>query len=74
MKRTKTKKLDSAKRMPPLRHSAPGNGFDPNESEVFAWFRRQPDMMQYLFDKAKEWGFIAYDAQAGTWQGVDYDR
>lgn len=64
------KRLDAAKRMPALHHTLPGKGFDAKSSEVLQWLASQPELMLYLFDKAKGNGLIEYDAATGTWKGA----
>lgn len=67
----KTKKLDSAKNMPPLFHKLPGQEFDMKKSEVIKWLIQQPDILQYIFDKLKDEHLI-YDPISGKWRGADY--
>lgn len=66
-------KLNAAKKMPPLYHKLPGKEFDPAHSECFAWIARQPQMLQYLFDKLAHNGYIEYDSATGLWKGADYE-
>lgn len=64
----------SAVKMPVLRNSMPGEPFDICRSEAACWLCSQPDIMQYVFDKAKDNGLIEYDGVAGSWQGIDYRK
>ncbi len=58
-------------KMPPLRHTLPGQPFRLENSEVVRWLLNQPDVMQSVFDKAKK--YLRYNGDTGTWQGVDYE-
>lgn len=64
-------RLTVIRKMPPLRHSIPGRPFRMEDSEVVRWLVRQPDVMNYLFDKAR--AFMCYDSETGTWRGTDYE-
>lgn len=64
------KRLDAARWMPALRHSVPGEEFDILDSEAAEWLASQPEIRQYLFDKAKQLGLIRYDRESGTWSGA----
>lgn len=44
-----SKKLLVAKTMPPLYHTLPGEEFDNDKSQVYAWMKNQPDLMQWLW-------------------------
>lgn len=70
-------RLAVAKQMPPLRHKVDDRPFDIRRSEVAQWLCSQPSIMQYVFDKvgsgAGGLGVIEYDAETGTWQGVDWE-
>lgn len=72
--RKQTHRFDAARKMPPLRHSIPGQPFDIRNSEVIQWLIQQPDILKYIFEKANT-GLhaIRYDSNTGTWQGADYD-
>lgn len=58
--------------MPPLRHSVPGEPFDIRKSEVVQWLVRQPEILQYIFDRAHDTGSIVYDPETERWCGADY--
>lgn len=62
-------RLSAARKMPPLYHSLPGQKFDIFKSEVIKWLVSQPEILQYLFDKAKE--YCEYDTVTGKWRGKD---
>ena len=70
-KRQKSTKLEVIRKMPPLRHSIPGNPFRVEDSEVIRWMMMQPAVLQYIFDKAKD--CMKYDPHDGTWRGADYE-
>lgn len=65
--------LECVKKMPPLRHSIPGRGFDIRMSEAAAWIASQPEVIQKMFNLAQNKKAIRYDPETGKWQGVDYD-
>ncbi len=56
-------------RMPPLAHK-PTDQFDPDQSEIFDWMRTQPEIMQWLFDKARAAKKIEYDSFLEKWHGT----
>ena len=58
-----------ARKMPPLYHSLPGQKFDIFKSEVIKWLISQPEILQYLFDKAKE--YCVYNPDTQKWSGKD---
>lgn len=65
----KRKEMEVAGKMPPLRHSIPGEPFDIMRSEVAGWLCSQPEIRQLVFALARESGMIAYDRASGTWSG-----
>lgn len=76
----KTQKFDCAKRMPQLQHSIPGKPFDIRNSEAAKWLCSQPEIMQYVFDKAVHpkgkggFEYLEYNETSGTWQGINYGK
>lgn len=62
-------RLSVVEKMPPLYHSLPGQEFDIFKSEVIKWLVSQPEILKYLFDKAKE--YCVYDFDTGKWRGRD---
>lgn len=68
----KTRAMSCAAHMPELAHSAgDGRPFDIMESEVAAWLCMQPEIRQYVFDAARETGYISYDPDTRKWCGVE---
>jgi hypothetical protein len=72
------KKSDLTKivrKMPRLRHSIPGQDFDPQKSEVLTWLSTQPEIAQdfaeRLFDRLRHSGDLTFDANTRTWAGAD---
>lgn len=65
--------LDTARIMPPLRHSIPGKEFNIKNSEVVKWLLKNPVVWNYVWNNVKESGAVSYDSDTGKWQGVDYD-
>lgn len=45
----RSEKLLVAKTMPPLYHTLPGEEFDNDKSQVYAWIKNQPDLIQWLW-------------------------
>ena len=72
-KRKRSKMLDTARIMPPLRHSIPGKEFNIKNSEVVKWLLKNPVVWNYVWNNVKESGAVSYDSDTGKWQGVDYD-
>ena len=68
-KALKGKAGQAFERMPVLDHNPTGQ-FDPNLSEVFDWMRTQPEIMQFVLDKARASGKIQYDSFLRKWHGV----
>lgn len=58
--------------MPLLYHRKPKLKFSIDNSEVVKWMISQPDIQQYVFDKASALGYITFDAETNKWRGVDY--
>ena len=56
--------------MPSLRHTV-GEEFDIETSEAVQWLLAQPEIKQYVFNKANVSGAIIYDPESGSWSGVD---
>lgn len=69
----RSKNLEVAKYMPPLRHSIPGQEFDINKSEVVQWLLKQPDILNYIWNNIKNSEDVIYNTSAGKWQGIDYE-
>jgi hypothetical protein len=46
--------------------------FHPSRSQVIQWLLAQPSIQQWVFEKAKRHGFIAYHRSRGQWAGTDY--
>lgn len=73
-----SKSLIFAKKMPPLFHKLPEEKYDVRKSEVVKWLLEQDEMLEYVFDAVRGFGFkespIEYDSTTGKWQGVDYGK
>lgn len=58
-------------KMPELSHwpdrSVP---FDYAKSEVCSWILSQPEIRQWIFDKARNMNCIKFDPDRQTWKGV----
>lgn len=70
-RKIRSKIIDIAKRMPPLRHSIPGQAFDIKNSEVVHWLLSQPEILNYVWNNIKNSEVVKYDAETGRWCGVD---
>lgn len=73
---TQPTKLDIVRTMPPLSHRTPNDIFFIEDSEVVAWLVRQPEVLQFLFDRVRTGtglGLIEYDPDTKMWVGVDYE-
>ena len=68
----KSKRMEIAKQMPPLRHSFPDQAFDWMDSEVCRWLVHQPEIRKLVFDTVKDRGYIVFDSDTRTWRGIDY--
>ena len=75
-KKTKkrSKELLVAKTMPPLYHTLPGQEFDVEKSQVYAWLSRQKDLLHWLLMQLNSAGYIVYNPETGQWTGVDYEE
>ena len=48
-----------------------GQTMKSRNSDVAKWIIQQPEVMQKIFDMANRHGFIKYNPETKTWQGVD---
>lgn len=62
--------LNCARKMPRLRHTV-NEHFDIHTSEVVKWLVSQPDIMQKVFNFARNNSVIVYDSDTGEWRGAD---
>ena len=69
-RRRHDRRLDVARAMPALPHSRDGEAFDIRRSDAARWLVGQPEIMAYVFDKAKQYGLIEYDSESRTWKGA----
>lgn len=58
--------------MPPLKHTGFAEEFIPEKSEVFNWICSHYEFAQMIFNDMRNSGYIKYNADTQTWQGVDY--
>ena len=74
-KRSKSRQdiVDAARCMPPLYHKLPNEDFDFRKARTLWWLVKQTAVLKYIWELVKQSGAIAYDANAGKWQGVDYE-
>lgn len=73
MAKSKDKRLAVAKYMPPLRKRQPGQGYKPQNDEVLKWLSGQTELINFLAERLRDWGYIRFDLETHTWQGVDYE-
>lgn len=68
-----SKQLQCARKMPPLKHKVGDSEdkFDVTKSEVSQWLMQQPEIMQYIFTRIKNSGFIVYNPDEKLWYGRD---
>jgi hypothetical protein len=71
--RKRSKLLSVARKMPPCRHSFPGEEFDIKKSEAVRWLIDQPEILNYIWNHIKQSDDIEYDSEMGYWHGADYD-
>lgn len=50
-KRNRAKILNVAKKIPPLKHSIPGQDFNIQNSEVMKWLVRQPEILKLCLEQ-----------------------
>ncbi len=62
--------FDKIASMPPLIHSMPDAPFDINQSQVVKWLIADPEIKQWLFNKAKETERIRFDPATKLWSGI----
>ena len=73
--RFKNSKLyDVVKSMPPLYHKLPDEEFDIRKSRVIWWLVKQPELLEYVWNRIKQSGAVQYNPQTGKWQGVDFQE
>lgn len=69
--------LEVVRKMPPLYHKMPDEDFDINKSEVVEWLMKQPEIKQFIFEKASNRSDklkpMKYNHTICKWQGVDYN-
>lgn len=65
-----SKYLECLKYMPELPHSkSEAERFDITDSEVVKWLTKQPEILQYLFIRARNSGNIVYNQETHKWSG-----
>lgn len=74
IKRKRSKKLDIAKKMPPLRHSIPEQDFDWKTSEVMKWLLLQDEIRSWIWQQITNSKYIIFDPETRTWCGVEYSE
>ena len=72
MTKRKNQLLSIARKMPPLFHSLPGEPFDILKSRVLWWLVKQPDVLNFIWNRVKQSGDVVYDPDTGKWVGVDF--
>jgi len=67
-----SKAFQTAARMPRgMVHNPDRNAlFDIMQSEAVAWLIQQPEIVNYLFTKARSTGAIEFDQATRTWGGI----
>lgn len=72
MAKSKDRRLETAKHMPVLHKKQAGEEYDAQRDEVLQWVSKQPELVSFLVSKLADWGYIRFDPETRTWQGVDY--
>lgn len=72
-KRKRSQNLVTARNMPPLFHTLPGEKYEHKKSEVLKWISKNPFLLNYAFSHAKNAKYIIYNSDTGKWQGVDWE-
>lgn len=70
---SRDKRLLVGNNMPSLHRTQPGEKYSYKQDEVLKWISERPGLLTYVFDKLAQGGYIEYDPETNTWQGVDYD-
>ena len=74
MAKSTDKRLKAAYIMPQeLRKRQPGKEYNIEQDEVFRWIKDQPVLIEFLFGKLYDWGYIRYDPNTGTLGGAGND-
>lgn len=60
--------------MPPLRHSVPGVPFDIFRSDFVNWLIAQPEVREWLYNKARYSGRVIYSPETGFWRGSTHEE
>lgn len=71
--KSKDKRLFVAYEMPPLQREPFGKPYQHKTDEVLNWISKRPGLLMYVFDKLTQGGYIEYNPDTRTWQGVNYD-
>jgi hypothetical protein len=58
--------------MPPLRHTLPGEPFDPSKSEVLGWIGARPELQAWLFERLRNRKLVVFNSATGQWRGKDW--
>lgn len=72
-KKVRSKNLEVARFMPPLRHTVTDQSFNIKKSEVVMWLIEQPEILNYVWNNIKNSGDVAYDPESKRWHGVEYE-
>ena len=72
MNMDKSRRLMAAKKMPPLKKREKDGKYIASEDQVKKWMAENQDLMNWLFDKVHDLGYVKYDPEGGDWVGVDY--
>lgn len=64
------KRLLVGRQMPRLRKK-PGAEYADTKDETLKWIATKPELLGYVFSRLVNLGYIDYDAESGTWSGVD---
>ena len=62
--------LEKASKMPEFSHSVEGQPYDVNNSQVVRWLIEQPEVKEYLMEKARAYGAVEFDTKTMKWRGT----
>lgn len=64
--------IDTARKMPPLYHTVPGEDFDYLKSRTLWWLVKQKSVLNFLWNLVQQSGAIKYNPKTHKWVGVDF--
>jgi hypothetical protein len=62
--------LEKVSKMPEFPHSVEGQPYDVNNSQAVLWMIEQPEVREYLMEKARGYQAIEFDPVSKKWRGT----